>query len=95
MYLYVINRKSKGCLRFSESWGTCPCVPSLFYLKVYKMKVSSAIAGLTLCLRHAAGHSQCRCDGRQHTNGCLNCEFPKCLVLHGKHRFKLEIRNEK
>ena len=32
---------------------------------------------------HAAGHSQCRCNGRQHTNGCLNCEFPKCLVLHG------------
>ena len=34
-------------------------------------------------LRHAAGYSQCRCDGRQHTNGCLDCEFPKSLVLHG------------
>ena len=31
---------------------------------------------------HARGHSQCRCNGRQHTNGCLNREFPKCLVLH-------------
>ncbi len=33
-------------------------------------------------LCHARGHAQCRCNGRQHTNGCLNREFPKCLVLH-------------
>ena len=49
----------------------------------------------TFSSRHARGDTQCRCDGRQHTNGCLDCEFPKCLVLHGKLRFKLEIRNEK
>ncbi len=44
---------------------------------------ASGAVFLMFNVSHAAGHAQCRCDGRQHTNGCLNREFPKCLVLHG------------
>lgn len=42
LYLYVINCKSKGCLRFSESWGTSPCVPSNKLGQIFDYSVKKA-----------------------------------------------------
>ena len=52
-------------------------------------------------LRHATGHAQCGCDGRQDANRCLNHELPYLLViLHSyllspfiSHRFLVVVFN--
>ena len=38
--------------------------------------------------RHARAHTECRCDGRQNTNRCLNSELPNFLVLHNALLYK-------
>ena len=79
------------CFYFFLLVATLSCVP----LVASQQSWSGKSAKASPFLRHARGDTECSSDGRQHTNGCLDGEFPKCLVLHGKLRFKLEIRNEK
>ena len=55
---------------------------SIFYLFLLVATLCKS-AKASPFLRHARGDSECSGDCRQHTNGCLNREFPKCLVLHG------------
>ena len=69
----VLREKSALFLCDGQRLGGCQ----------YILKEQCLLLEVIFNLRHAAGHTQCRCYGRQHTNGCLNREFPKCLVLHG------------
>ena len=98
-YLHVYE---SSCRMTEGDWYVSYVIPSLSIRRHQNNKRTGSSRSLSVpplfyfyLLHHAAGHSQCRCDGRQHTNGCLDCEFPKCLVLHNKLRFKLEIRNER